>query len=290
MTNDVFWKQVCDRELPDFAAVEREILAMPAPRRQHRGVFFAAAAVALVLLAAGAAGLLRSGGGTVPAPETPEPVLSAPVTEQKPEKAPEEPQEETPEQKPEADVVVFNELDGEDELSGALRVDMALALENGQRWDLAQIRTYWGFDPLPEKLPEGLVAEFDGDSRWVYADDGQGWVWDQFSFRYGDGLEVYDPLERTLIVTVAGSEIFQCGINFSEENLEPSTISGVEMWLGQRQVDYGPYTDGPDGEKIPAGYYPLMEANFRRDGFFVRVTAENLTEDECVAVLKDMVE
>ena len=287
MTNDVFWKQVCDRELPDFAAVEREILAMPAPRRQHRGVFFAAAAVALVLLAAGAAGLLRSGGGTVPAPETPEPVLSAPVTEE--EQSPEEQETEAVPEEPD-DVVAFNELDGEDELSGALRVDMALALENGQRWDLAQIRDYWGFDPLPEKLPEGLVAEFDSDSRWVYADDGQGWVWDQFSFRYGDGLEVYDPLERTLNVTVAGSEIFECGINFSREDLEPSTISGVEMWLGQRQVDYGPYTDGPDGEKIPAGYYPLMEANFQRDGFHVRVIAENLTEDEFVAVLKDLAE
>ena len=45
MTNDVFWKQVCDRELPDFDAVEREILAMPAPGARPRGVFFAAAAV-----------------------------------------------------------------------------------------------------------------------------------------------------------------------------------------------------------------------------------------------------
>lgn len=287
MTNDVFWKQVCDRELPDFAAVEREILAMPAPVAKPRGVFFAAEAVALVLLAAGTAGLLQRGGTAAPTPQAPDPVLSAPVTEE--EQSPEEQETEAVPEEPE-DVVVFNELDGEDELSGALRVDMAVALENGQRWELAQIRTYLGFDPLPEELPEGLVAEFDGDSRWVYADDGQGWVWDQFSFRYGDGLEVYDPLERTLNVTVAGSEIFECGINFSREDLEPSTVSGVEMWLGQRQVDYGPYTDGPDGEKIPAGYYPLMEANFQRDGFFVRVTAENLTEDEFVAVLKDMVE
>ena len=284
MSTDVFWKQVCDRDLPDFDAVERAILAMPAPKRQTRGVFFAAAAVALVLLWAGAAGLVRDG-GTVPAPETPEPVLSAPVTEA--EKEPAEPQEETPEPQPEADVVVFNQLDG-NELGMALDIDMSrILLEHAQNWNLVQIRDYWGEDLLPQTLPEGVTAEFDEESTWKYA-AADGLVWDQFSFRYGDGLEVYDPLERTLTVTVAGSEIFQCGINFSAEDLEPSTISGVEMWLGQRQVDYGPYEDGPDGEKIPAGYCPLMEASFQRDGFQIRVTAENLTEDEFVAVLRDM--
>lgn len=286
MTSDVFWKQVCDRSLPDFDAVEQAILRAPVAKARPRGVFWAAAALALVLLAAGTAGLLQRGGTAAPTPQTPDPVLPAPVTEeekpdegQKTENVPEEPD----------DVVVFNEM-GEDEVSGALRLDMAVALENGQRWDLAQIQTYLGFDPLPEAVPEGLTATFDETSTWVYAEDGKGWVWDQFSFLYDDGLDIYDPLERTLTVTVAGSEIFECGINFSEEDLKPSTISGVEMWLGQRQVDYGPYTDGPDGEKIPAGYYPLMEANFQRDGFFVRVTAENLTEDEFVAVLKDLAE
>lgn len=284
MTSDVFWKQVCDCDLPDFAAVEREILAMPRPARP-RGVFWAAAAVALVVLAAGAVGLLYGGDGTAPAPETPEPVLSAPVTEA--EQEPAEPQEETPEQEPEDDVVVFNQLDG-NELAAALDVGMARFLvEHAQNWDLEQIRDYLGFDPLPEALPEGLVAEFDGESTWKYA-AADGVVWDQFAFRYGDGLEVYDPLERRLVVTVAGSEIFECGIKFFDEELRPSRISGVEMWLGERQMDYGPYTDGPDGEKIPAGYYPLMEANFQRDGFHFRVTAENLTEEEFVAVLKDM--
>ena len=283
MTNDVFWKTVCDGQLPDFAAVEREILAAPVPRRRNLGVFFAAAAVALVLLAAGTVGLLNRGGGTVPAPETPEPVLSAPVTEE--EKGPEQAAEEAPEES-ETDVVVFNELG--DELSMALDMDMSRVLvEHAQLWTLEQILDYWGQDLLPEALPEGVVAEFDEDSTWRYA-AADGLVWDQFSFSYGDGLEVYDPLERTLTVTVAGSEIFQCGINFSAEDLEPSTISGVEMWLGQRQVAYGPYEDGPDGEKIPAGYCPLMEASFQRDGFQIRVTAENLTEDEFVAVLRDM--
>ena len=283
MTNDVFWKNVCDCDLPDFAAVEREILAMPRPARP-RGVFFAAAAVALVLLVVGAVGLLYGGGGTAPAPEMPDPVLSAPVTEEPEEQAEEAP----PEPEEPDDVVIFHEMDGE-ELSMALDVDMSkLLLEHAQNWNLAQIRDYWGEDFLPEELPEGVVAEFDGESTWKYA-AAEGLVWDQFAFRYGDGLEVYDPLERRLTVTVSGSEIFQCGINFSEEDLEPSTLSGVEMWLGRRQMAYGPYTDGPDGEKIPAGYYPLLEADFQREGWHFQVTGENLTEDEFVAVLKDMV-
>ena len=80
-----------------------------------------------------------------------------------------------------------------------------------------------------------MTAEFDEDSTWRYA-AADGLVWDQFAFSYGDGQDVYDPLERKLTVTVAGSEIFQCGINFFDEELKPSHNSGVEMWRGKREV------------------------------------------------------
>ena len=293
MKADVFWKQVCDRNLPDFDAVERAILALPVPRRPFRGVRITAAAVALTVLAAGAAGLLGRGGPAAPAPQTPEPVLSAPVTEA--EQEPAEPQEESPEEasepQPEADVVVFNELE-QDQVAAALDVGMAEFLQtHAQRWDLAQILDYWGFDPLPRDLPEGLDAAFDGESTWAYA-AADGVVWDQFAFTWREypGGDVYDPLERKLTVTVAGSEIFACGINFFEEEMETSTVSGVEMCLGRRDVGYGPWTDGPGGVKVPAGYYPQLEAQFVLRGLHFRVTAENLSEAEFVAVLKDMAE
>lgn len=282
MKTEVFFQEVCRRDLPDFDAVSREILAHPVPRR--RMVAAIPAAVLALVLAAGVVLLPKMTRTAAPGPELSETVLSAPSEE--PEKEPEaEPVQETTE---EEDVIQFNEMT-ENQLTAALDVGLSrILLEHGQAWSLSKILDYWGFDPLPTELPEGLVAEFDETSTWKYAEaDGQ--VWDQFSFQWGDGLDVYDPLERRLTVTVSGSEIFNCGINFFDDELLPSTIGGVEMYLGRREVSYGPYTDGPDGEKIPAGYYPLMEADFEYGGLQFQVTAENLSEEEFVAVLSSMV-
>ena len=147
-------------------------------------------------------------------------------------------------------------------------------------------------DPLPDALPEGLSPTFDDASTWRYADY-DGLLWDQFAFTWREhpaDWEGYDPLERSLTVTAATGEIFTCAIWMFDEEMAPSEIGGVTMMLGRREVSYGPYTDGPDGEKLPAGYYPMLEAQFEYGGLRFQVRAENVTEAEFLAALRSMVD
>ena len=275
-----FFKTVCDRDLPDFEAVAREITA--GRHRRPRMRLMSAAALVAIVAAAGAALLPR---------------LTVPTADPAPAAAGTAPAAETaagPAQQPNtaSETVVFHDLPAE-ETAAALDVGMSkLLMEHSQPWTLAQILDYWGFDPLPDLLPEGLSPAFDDASTWQYADC-DGLLWDQFAFTWREhpaGSEGYDPLERSLTVAAATGEIFQCGIWMFEEDMAPSEIGGVAMMLGRREMTYGPYTDGPDGERIPAGYYPLLEAQFEYGGLRFQVRAENVTEAEFLAALRSMVD
>ena len=183
--------------------------------------------------------------------------------------------------------LVFNQL--EEAPSAAMDYEMSELLRTrSELWDLDTILKYWGFDPLPTAVPEDLAPTFDENSQWKYANvPEEGLLWDQFSFRWAEQCD-HVP-ERHLTVTVATEEIFDdCFLVFSEDML-PSQVGGVEMLAGTRQMTYGPYTDGPDGEKIPAGTYPCYEAQFQYQGLYFQVESYNLTEAEFTAVLLSMV-
>ncbi len=166
-----------------------------------------------------------------------------------------------------------------------------LLLEHAQYRTLAEFLDGWGWNPLPGRIPAGLSPAFDADSTWVYAVDPEtGEVWDQASFLWREWPDGYDPLERTVTVVAASREILSCGILVPDAAMEPSTVGGVSMTLGRRETPYGPYTDGPDGEKTPAGYRPVWEADFQLRGLHLQVTAENLTEAEFLDVLRSMVD
>ena len=259
-----FFKAVCDRDLPDFGAVAREITAAR-PRRPRMRLLPAVAMVA-VAVAAGAALLPRL---TAPTPAPVPPAAgAAPVAETAADPA-------RPPQTV-SETVVFHDLPAED-IVPALDVGMSqILMEHGQPWT----------------LPEGLSPTFDGASTWRYADY-DGLLWDQFAFTWREHTadwEGYDPLERSLTVTAATGEIFTCAIWMFDEEMAPSEIGGVTMMLGRREVSYGPYTDGPDGEKLPAGYYLMLEAQFEYGGLRFQVRAENVTEAEFLAALRSMVD
>lgn len=183
--------------------------------------------------------------------------------------------------------LVLNEL-GEVP-SAALDYALSEVLETrSELWSLDTILDYWGFNPLPTAVPEDLAPTFDETSQWKYAQvPEEGLLWDQFAFRWEDPSDAIP--ERQLTVTVATEEIFDdCFLVFSEDML-PSQVGGVEMLAGTRQMPYGPYTDGPDGEKIPAGTYPCYEAQFQYQGLYFQVESYDLTEAEFTAVLLSMV-
>ncbi len=290
MKTHEFFRRACSGSLPDWDAAE--LMRRPAPKRR-RAVRYAAAAAGLLL----AAGLTVWLGlrGAAPGPgDPPAPVLEGP---QVPVEAG-APEAETDGRQPPENAgdrmegVRFNVL--EEAASVSLDVGMSrLLLEHAQLWNMAEILEYWGCDPLPKALPEGLTPEFDEASRWQYAASPDGeTVWDQFSFRWrerGKDGTAYDPLAPGLTVTVSGREIFQCGILLDRQDMEPSSVGGVTMYLGRRQMGYGPYTEAAAGPNQPAGYYDVLVAQFRWEGLYLDVTAENLTETEFVDVLYSMV-
>ena len=219
-----------------------------------------------------------------PAAET-----AAPSTEAEPEPAPEIAAPETApaeaETEPEV-TMIFNQL--EEGPSACLDYDLSELLRNrAELWDLETILDYWGRDLLPTAVPEDLAPAFDETSRWKYAAvPEEGLVWDQFAFQWEDPA---GDSRRQLTVTVATEEpLDDCILVFTEDML-PSTVGGVEMLVGARQLEYGPYTDGPGGEKIPAGTYPAYEAQFRHQGLHFQVESYDLTEAEFTAALLSMV-
>ena len=211
------------------------------------------------------------------ASETAAPAETAPVPETA---APAE--EET---EPEV-TMIFNQL--EEAPSMALDYELSELLRTrSELWTLEEILDYWGRDPLPTAIPEDLAPDFDETSRWKYAAvPEEGLLWDQFAFWWENPAE---DSHRQLTVTVATEEpLDDCILVFTEDML-PSTAGGVEMLVGARQMDYGPYADGPDGEKIPAGTYPCYAAKFRDGSLCFQVESYDLTEAEFTAVLLSMV-
>lgn len=288
-----FFKQVTDLSMPDCDAVKQAILAQPvAQKRRYGARYLAAAAAFAVIFAAGWAsmsGLFSSAPDPAPLP----PDASIPSVMDTSESSddtgdptvdPADPLEAT--ESLMADVH-FNDL------NGVADTDRALAkwvYDNAVEWDLSRVLEYVGCDSLPAKLPEGLLPTFDEDSRWMYSENDDGTVWAQFGFAWREdpGSEAYNPLERRLDVTVSKSEIFNCGIWMFREEMQPSTLRGVTLYLGERQIGYGPYTVVEDGPNTPAGYYDLFVAQFEHGGLYYDVTAENLSEEEFIETVASM--
>ena len=248
-----FFKQVSDLSMPDRDAVKQAILARPAAQKRRYGArYLAAAAVFAVIFAAGWAALPRIfSSSPAPAPLPPDALIPSAADPAEPSDDAEDPAESA--EALMADVH-FNDL------NGVADTDRALAkwvYDNAVEWDLSRVLEYVGCDSLPAKLPEGLLPTFDEDSRWMYSENDDGTVWAQFGFAWREdpGSEAYNPLERRLDVTVSKSEIFNCGIWMFREEMHPSTLRGVTLYLGERQIGYGPYTVVEDGPNTPAGYY-----------------------------------
>lgn len=297
-----FFKQVTDLSMPDCDAVKQAILARPAAqKRRFAARYLAAAAAFAVISAAGWAAMPRLfSSAPDPAPLPPDaPVPSVADTAEPPDNAegptkgpsgpvesPEGPAADPSEPTEELMAGIrFNALDEE-----SVGPDMALArwiYDNAVEWDLSQVLEYLGRDPLPADLPEGLLPDFDENSRWMYSENDDGSVWAQFGFawREAPSSEVYNPLERRLDVTVSRSEIFNCGLWMFRDEMQPSTLRGTTLYLGERRMGYGPYTVVKDGPNTPAGYYDVFVAQFEYSGLYYEVTAENLTKEEFVSAL-----
>lgn len=291
MKTHEFFQMACT-DLPDREVVAAQILAQPAPRRHITARYLATAAVAAVILAAGLT-VLPHGGPAAPTPaplpsEHPVPVTGRenPTEPEDPAEQPEQPPEEPEEPVPET----FLYINDVTELAadGALN---RLLIQNAQQWSLPQVLEYLACDPRPASLPAGLEPTFDENSTWMYseAEDGLA-LWAQFGFSWCEhpDSEEYDPLERRLDMTVSRGEIFNCCVYVFPDEMVPSSISGTEVMLGHRQMGYGPYTVVEDGPNIPAGYFDVYVAQFQHHGLSYEVISENLTQEEFVSALEEM--
>lgn len=293
-----FFRLAAAPAVPDWDAAEMRKRVQARKPRRNAVWYGAAAAVLALILAAGAFFLPRPAAPSAPtlsAPPEPAPLPPETPPVQTPAAVPDAPPEEVEPEEPPLPPDELHILEADDffEVDAALSVErMRLMEKHREWWDLDQILDYWGWDPLPAELPEGLKADFDGDSYWIYAEAAaEGFLYDQFSFEWSEkpSGSGYDPLERSVVLTAGTQPIFQCGVFAFENEMQLSTVAGVPMYLAHRDMPYGPYTVVENGPNIPAGYYPAFQAQFRLNGLYLEVMTENLTQEEFVAVLHAVV-
>ncbi|MCI8525033.1 MAG: hypothetical protein HFF17_03740 [Oscillospiraceae bacterium] len=299
MQTHEFFRQVTAPSVPDWDAETMLRRIRTRKPRRFAARYLASAAAAAVVLLAGAALLPRL------APQTPAPLPDGPAAVAPPIDEPRETPAETapetaePSETPEApelpeapalppDEIHIHELDETQQADAAPSLErMQILQQNQEEWTLEQILAYWGWDPRPEALPAGLEPAFDADSRWLYC-DAEGVLWDQFALSWCEdpGSKEYDPLERSVTMTVSTQPVFHCAVLVFEDEQLHSTVSGVSMLLGHRSMPYGPYTVVENGPNQPAGYCHVFQAQFQLGGLYFEVVTENLSQEEYLSVLR----
>ncbi len=182
--------------------------------------------------------------------------------------------------------VYFNQMTDEPMSDSKLYFDPEKTYE--EMLTLAQVWKYLGRDIRPKHLPNGMnAATAQSDEphyRMIYHNDGSV-AWDQFHFIYSESFEGYDPLHKTLRITVSKTTAKSDLLYVWSEDMNESKINGTEMKIGARKMSFGPYTDHQ-----PAGYYDLFIAEFGFRGVDYQVVGENLSKEEFIETLSSMVE
>ena len=163
------------------------------------------------------------------------------------------------------------------------------------RWTLEDVTAYYGRDPFPAYVPEGLsggaAAE---DARWtVYAaKDGTLWE-DTVGCVYAagfwpDGGAVSGALGgKTVRVSCSRLGLLtDCIYLLPENEVKTTDIFGAAVTFGYRQMSHGSYD--PDTHE-PAGYFDLYTAEFTLEGTEYGIVTEGLPAEEIVKVAASVV-
>ncbi len=165
------------------------------------------------------------------------------------------------------------------------------------RWTKEDVRAYYGRDPFPAYVPEGLScpAAADPDETWlVYTNKSDGFMCvDQVGREYA--TEFY-PDSGAVSGALGGKTVSvrcsrlglvtDCLYLLPEDEVRLTDIAGAAVTFGYRQMDHGPYD--PDTHE-PAGYFDLYTAEFTLDGVEYEIVTEGLPAEEIVKVTASIV-
>lgn len=183
----------------------------------------------------------------------------------------------------------------EEEADGVGKVHYEPELYDEIEWGKKEMTEYYGKDPTPAYIPEGLTASVRNDRMTVYKNKEGKVVEDllQMEF-YHDYFEDGSPKMTENVaapkgVTVKTSKagfFGDCIVLMPENKREVSDIDGIKVLFGYCSMPYGPYD--PDTHE-PSGYYDLYVAEFKQEGIHYQVITEQLEEQEIVKVVSSII-
>lgn len=170
------------------------------------------------------------------------------------------------------------------------------ALYDEITWGPEEIRAYLGGNPAPPYVPEGLKAAPGNGTARVIAGKADGkLVEDTVYLRYWHDYDEDGSPKLTggvaarkgFSLTASRLGILNCGLLYirPEDEQWASTINGVAVTFGSREMPYGPYD--PETHE-PGGYYQLYTAEFTLRGAEYQLVAEQMPLEEVVRVVASL--
>ena len=260
------------------------------PRMRY---FAAAACLCLALL-----GALRAGLPGTLGPKPPVPPAAAVVSEAPGEKDPLQPSE-SPTVTIRWQDVVVNESAGLG--MDATRLYMDPALYEVERWDMEQVREYFGWELAPAYIPEGLTGGGQGVGLTIYRDKATGklledqagrgfWVdfWEDGSPKSDDDIVI----PKGFTVTASKLGILHCALLPVDEE-KVTQFDRTDVTITHASLPYGPFDPtqkDPSGlYNKPAGYYDVYVAAFTLDGVEYEVETQRLELEELIKITASII-
>lgn len=195
--------------------------------------------------------------------------------------------------------VAVNEV--EQLAEGAARRYYDPALYDRVVWGEEEILNYYGWNLVPDYIPEGLTGDGKEFSGTVIIDKENGeLVIDQLGRGFWSGYyEDSSPKSTDDIAIPTGFSLeasrlgyFNCGILSSGET-KVTDFNGVPVTIIHRAMPHGPYDPdsyAPDGiHHTPAGYYDLYRAMFELDGVQYDINARRLQLEEVIKIAASVI-
>ena len=147
------------------------------------------------------------------------------------------------------------------------------------KWTEEEIISYYGNRIKPSYIPDGLPCE-ESQNIVVKKDDGTV-CYDAIGYHcfIKDGNL---PRRGFSLIAAKTGVVSDCVYILPENEVKTSSIGGVEVTFGYRQMSYGPYD--PDTHE-PSGYYDLYEADFELNGAEYQLIAEQTDIEEVVKIV-----
>ena len=280
-----------------------ETAKTPRGRNPYIRCFAAAACLCLALL-----GMFRLGGSpALPGPDGPGGVVPpVPTKSQSPAEASQAPATVDPLQPlPERqdtirwENVVVNESAGLG--ADATRLYMDPALYEVERWDMEQVREYFGWELAPAYIPEGLTGGGQEVGLTVYRDKATGELIEDQAGRgfwadfYADGSPKSDDdlvIPKGFTVRASKLGILHCALLPVDEE-KVTQFDRTDVTITHASLPYGPFDPtqkDPSGlYNMPAGYYDVYVASFTLDGVEYEVETQRLELEELIKITASII-